>query len=288
VKPFDLDGSALKAAGRSGTQAHIAFACDPAGATFIQRQRVGYPFHLGRALHSSGDPEGMPTVYLQSCSGGLFEGDNLGLEIRAGAGCRAHVTTGASTIVHSMETAPARHRADLEVESGAFLEYLPDPTILFPRARLDSSIRVRLHPGASAIVGDSLLLHDPKGGAGLFEWLRSETRIESAEGRLLACDRFHVGGTAFSRRLPGITGTSAAQGSLFVVGANVAPDLVEALRNAMDLPGSYGGAGLLPNQSGAWTRILAVDAAALRASMFAAWSAARRMLTGTAPQYRRK
>ena len=288
MKVFDIDDPALKSAGARWAQAQITFARSPDGTTFIARQRVGYPFHLGRALHSPGDPAGMPTVYLQSCSGGLFEGDNLGLSIRAAAGSSAHFTTGASTIVHSMESAPAVHRVDLEVESGSFLEYLPGPTILFPRARLDSSVRIRLHPQASAIVGDSLLPHDPNGESGLFDWLRSETRIEAAGGRLLACDRFRVQGAAFSRRLPGITGASTAQGSLFVIGADVAAELVDALRCVLDVPGIYGGAGLLPNQAGAWARILASDAAALQAAMFAAWCAARRMLTGSAPLYRRK
>jgi urease accessory protein len=286
VKVFDLEESALKSADPGEAQAEIAFARSPDGTTYIARQKVGYPFHLGRALHSPGDPAGMPTVYLQSCSGGLFGGDDLGLRIRAGEGSSAHLTTGASTIVHSMDAVSALHRVEIEVEPAAFLEYLPDPTILFPRARLSSSVRIRVHRGASAIVGDSLLLHDPKGGSGVFEWLRSETRIETADGGLLACDRFHVEGNLFARRLPGITGACMAQGSLFVVGTGA--ELVSSLRSALDLPGVYGGAGLLPNLAGAWARILAVDAAALKAAMFATWCAARRTLTGIAPLYRRK
>src|SRR5690606_27483781 len=197
-------------------------------------------------------------------SGGLFEGDDLALSLRAGAQSQAHVTTGAATIVHGMERDPAIHRVDLDVGAGAFLEYLPDPTILFSRACLDTSVHLRLHPGATAIIGDSLLLHDPAGGGTPFGWLRSETRVESTEGRLLACDRFLVSGETFSRRLPGITGASTAQGSLFILGAGNASALVDLLRGALDQPGCYGGAGLLPNQAGAWARMLAVDAVALR------------------------
>lgn len=288
MKLLDLDGSALRRAGARQAQAEIEFARAPAGGTYIARQRVGYPFHLGRALHSPADPAGMPTIYLQSCSGGLFEGDDLALSLRAGAQSQAHVTTGAATIVHGMERDPAIHRVDLDVGAGAFLEYLPDPTILFSRACLDTSVHLRLHPGATAIIGDSLLLHDPAGGGTPFGWLRSETRVESTEGRLLACDRFLVSGETFSRRLPGITGASTAQGSLFILGAGNASALVDLLRGALDQPGCYGGAGLLPNQAGAWARMLAVDAVALRTAMFAAWSAARTVLTGAAPQHRRK
>lgn len=289
MKPFDLAGAATPAQAGSGIQASIEFARDPAGATYVSRQRVGYPFHLGRALSSPGDPAGMPTLYLQSCAGGMFDGDDLRLRIAAGAEACAHVTTGASTIVHSTDTSAACQVTELDADPGAYLEYLPDPSILFPRARLDSRVRVRLHPQATVIVGDSILLHDPRGGDGVFGWLKSETRIEDPDGRLLVCDRFQVEGDAMARGLPGITGTFAAQGSLFVATqAAPAATLVDAMRAVLTQPGVHAGAGLLPNKTGAWARILANDAAGLKAAMFAAWAAARGVLTGSPPIQRRK
>lgn len=84
----------------------------------------------------------MPTLYLQSCAGGMFEGDDLCLRIEAGAGTSAHVTSDASTIVHSMEQEAAAQCLEIRAREGAFLEYLPDPSILFPRARLDSRVQI--------------------------------------------------------------------------------------------------------------------------------------------------
>jgi urease accessory protein len=289
VKPFDLSGAALAVERPQEIHANIEFARDPGGTTYVRHQRVGYPFHLGRALRSPGDPAGMPTLYLQSCSGGIFEGDDLRLRIEAGEGAAAHVTSGASTIVHSMERKPARQRMEIHAQEGSFLEYLPDPTILFPRARLDNGVQMRVHPGSTTIVGDSLLLHDPKGANGVFDWLRSETRIEDPSGKLLACDRFWIDGSQLMRGFAGIAGTSTAQGSLFVVtGAKPAAEIVAAMRAALVVPGVYAGAALLPNRSGAWARILASDAAALKEAMFNAWSAARNLLTGAMPVQRRK
>jgi len=289
VKPFDLAGAALAAERPEEIHADIELARDCGGATYVRRQRVGYPFHLGRALSSPGDPAGMPTLYLQSCSGGIFEGDDLRLRIEGGEGSAAHVTSGAFTIVHGMERNPARQRMEIHARESAFLEYLPDPIILFPRARLDSHLHVRVHPDSSVILCDSVLLHDPKGGHGVFDWLRSETRIEDPSGKLLACDRFRIDGSQLARGLAGIAGTSTAQGTLFVVtGAKPGPELVAAMREALVLPGVYAGAALLPNRSGAWARILADDATALKAAMFNAWSASRNLLIGAMPVQRRK
>ena len=288
MNPLDADPVALAPPPQT-TQAELEFACDANGATYVHRQRVGYPFHVGRSLKMPGDPPGMATVYLQSCSGGIFEGDTLRLRIAAGEGAAAHVATAASTVVHSMESRAASQQVELHAQAGSFLEYLPDPVILFPHAKLTSGVRVRMHPGATAILGDSVLLHDPKGGGDQFDWLQSDTVIEDAAGKLLARDRFRIEGLQLARGLAGITGNWKAQGSLFVVTAAKPPaELVAAMRAALTPAGVYAGATILPNQSGAWTRILATDAAALKSALFSAWTAIRQILTGAAPMPRRK
>ena len=66
MKPFDIAGAALAAQGPHEIHADIEFARDAGGMTYVRHQRAGYPFHLGRALRSPGDPAGMATLYLQS------------------------------------------------------------------------------------------------------------------------------------------------------------------------------------------------------------------------------
>ncbi len=289
MNPLDADPAALASPRPQTAQAELEFACDANGATYVHRQRVGYPFHVGRSLKMSGDPPGMRTVYLQSCSGGIFEGDDLRLRIAAGEDAAAHIGTAASTVVHSMASQAASQRVELHAQARSLLEYLPDPVILFPRAKLTSGVRMSVHPGATIVFGDSVLLHDPKGGDDRFDWLQSETVIEDAAGKLLARDRFRIEGVQLSRGLAGITGSWKAQGSLFVVtSAKPAAELVTAMRAALTTAGVYAGVTILPNQSGAWSRILATDAAALRAAVFSAWAAIRQTLTGAAPTPRRK
>lgn len=289
MNPLDADPAALAPPRPQAAQAQLEFACDANGATYVHRQRVGYPYHVGRSLKMPGDPPNMPTVYLQSCSGGIFEGDSLCLRITAGEGAAAHVATAASTVVHSMTSQAASQQVELHAQAGSFLEYLPDPVILFPRARLTSGVRVSVHPDATVIFGEAVLLHDPKGGDGRFDWLHSDTVIEDEAGRLLARDRFRIEGVHLARRLAGITGIWKAQGSLFVVTAAKPPaELVAAMRAALVSAGIYAGATILPNQSGAWARILATDAAALKAALFSAWAVVRQTLTGAAPMPRRK
>ena len=290
MKLRDLPAEGLEPAGPLVFQADIEFARDPGGATGVCRQRVGYPFHLGRTLMMPGDPAGMATVYLQSCSGGIFQCDDLRLRIIAGTGTSAHVTSAASTVVHGMESAGARQIVEIDAAAGALLEYLPDPMILFPRARLHNGVQVRLDPQASVILGDALIRHDPKGAAGAFEFLESETVVRDRVGKLLVCDRFRCSGGDLARALPGINGAYAAQATLFALTmACPATALVGAMRRALSpIEDVYAAASALPNGAGAWVRVLARDAIGARAALHAAWAAARTEITGQAPAPRRK
>lgn len=296
MKPKDLPGDAMQPGQAGVCQADIEFGRNANGSTGLRRQRVGYPFHLGRALHLPGDPAGMPTVYLQSCSGGIFQRDDLRIRIAAGAGAWAHVTSAASTVVHGMESGGARQSVELDAAAGALLEYLPDPLILFPRARLRNSVQVRLDPQASVLLGDALILHDPRTAqdaehrGSAFELLESETIVCDPGGRLLVCDRFRISGDDLLCALPGVNGAHLAQATFFALtAARPATQLVEALRSALSpVADVYAAASALPNGAGAWVRVLARDAIGIRAALHAAWAVVRTELAGQTPAARRK
>jgi urease accessory protein len=280
-----VDGTAAPAC------AEITFARDPTtGRTYVRRQHISYPYHVCRALMFAGDPAGMATLYLQSCAGGIYRDDRLRERIVAEEGAAAHVTTQASTIVHSMDRGSARQDVLIEAAAGGIVEVLPDPFILFPQSRFASDVRIRAHESATVIVADSFICHDPAGGHAMFDRFQGDLRVEDLQGRLLMVDRVRVGGSMVAERRPGMTGGFATQGSLFVIQRQgAASALVEVLRNAVaDMPQVYAGASALPNGCGAWLRVLAADGLALRAAMSAAWQAARQTLTGQTPAPRRK
>lgn len=273
----------------------LDFARAPGGQTFLQRQYASYPFHICRVRHIDAAPAGMATLYLQTSAGGLFADDRLSTSITAAAHSAAHVTTQASTIVHRMDRANsyARHQVDIEAGDRAFLEYLSDPTILFPQAALESHLRVSWQPTATVIIGDAFLSHDPNGRDKRkpepFRWLDSELRVESPTAELLAADRFRASGDDFIDNRPGACSSFRTLGSLLVLTREPASELISALRSALrPLAGCYAGVSALPNDCGVWLRILAVDGATIRAAMLTAWGTARTQLTGQPPPPRRK
>jgi urease accessory protein len=242
----------------------------------------------------------MATVYIQCCSGGLFENDAVRARIDCGKGAKAHLTTSAATVVHSMEVGEATQAVEIVIGAGGLMEYLPDPTILFPGARLDNRVRVHLSERAVALMWDTVLTHDPAANTGganspgvsnlCRQRLRNEIIVQSSSGDLLACDRWVAGGDAGTRLVPGVLGPYRCQASFLVLGQGLQiSELVDLIRAGLDQqPGVFAGASSLPNDCGVIVRLLSADAADVRAGLHAAWNCARRLLLGAEAIARRK
>ncbi|WP_134167697.1 urease accessory protein UreD [Paraburkholderia caballeronis] len=283
-------------------QLDLRFERTRAGRTWLAWQRAGYPFHVGRRLDGARD--GDARVIVQSCSGGLFEHDRVAQRLVAADGAHARIETAAATIVHTMTDGHAASHVSIDAHPHARVAWLPEPTILFPRARFASAIDVTLHPRAAVLLADAYLTHDPARGSATFARLDASVAVRDPRGRLLALDRF-VLEPGLSGQV-GVTDAAdaagrpfAAHGGLFVlIGADAADDepgstptpggdaarevaaaLAHALAHA-DGRQAYAGAGLLPGACGAFARILAADAPALRALLSTAVEAASRALDG--------
>ena len=277
---------------RLGPQAELVFSSAPDGRTFISRQRVGYPFHITRPFYLDRDPADLLTLYLQSVSGGIYRGERLEMSLEGESGALAQVTTQSATIVHRMKDgADARQDMKIRAAEGALLEYLPDPLILFPGAKFETTLTVTVAPGASVIIQDAFTQHDSEGAGGRFERLISDTRIARADGTLLAFDRFDVGGDFGKAHLDGAGGVLyPSHGTVMAVHDGCpAEDLAACLRDALNgCQGVYAGASTLPNDCGAWGRVLAEDGHALRTALKASWQVLRTKITGAVPAVRPK
>jgi len=286
--PAKISPDLATARGRASDRLQLQFSADADGRTFLSRQYVAYPFHICRALYSDASSPELATVTIQSCSGGLYEEDRLDMEVEARAGAAAHLTTQAATVVHSMPSGSAVQSTRIRAEPRSYLEYLPDPLILFPQSSLVSTINLRVSAGAVVLVSDSFLMHDPIGAGRAFATYMSEIQIEDETGRLLAIDRMAIDGATYSSRYPGVMNDFGAQGTMIAAGTCAIPECIAGLDRIGADRGVAIGVSRLPNSAGIIVRILASDGAALRREMHYVWSAFRRALKGGEPAPQRK
>jgi urease accessory protein len=274
----------------SDPQVTLRFELDASRRTFLARKFSTYPFFLAAPFHLDRAPPGMLTAIIQSCSGGLYEGDRLALSFDAEAGAEAHITTQGATVAHPMpHGGEAQHEVRIRTAAGSLVEYLPDPLVLLPTASVRSRVEVVAEVGSTVIVGDAFLAHDPAGRGRPFRRLAVETSLRRPGATPFALERFDVTGEHVEDSWRTLGRRCTAQGSLWVCGPGSPDELAAALNRALEeVPGVHAGASTLSGGAGAIARLLADDALALGVGFRAAWRALRCALTGLPPTSRRQ
>ncbi|QMU69560.1 urease accessory protein UreD [Streptacidiphilus sp. P02-A3a] len=271
------------------------------GRTELVRRYQKSPLQIMRPLYV--DPLRPQTAftYLMSVGGGIVQADRYRIDVGCGPGTEVHLTTQAATKVYGMERGFATQLVNLDAGPGAYLEYLPDPLIPFRHARLYQRTVVTADPDATVVLGETVAAgRIARGELHAYDALALDLELRRPDGRLLAVDNQRLcpgagpGGPLGSRGSGGVLGPAVLSGhryasSLYVLtGRRPAPEIADALHDALSGTGLLHGASVLPQDCGAWLRVLADDSPRLTAALHAAWDAVRRLLTGSpAPDLRK-
>lgn len=138
---------------------------------------------------------GTPEAVLLNMAGGLTGGDRINVSITMAAGTEAMLTTAAAEkIYRARDDDAAWIQTRLDLAAGARLAWLPQPTILFDRSRLERRTDVELADG-SAFLGVECVIFGRKA---MGEEIRQGTcrdvwRVRR-EGKLIFADALRLGG----------------------------------------------------------------------------------------------
>ena len=254
------------------------------GRTVLERRLFSWPFVVTRTFHLDSVPAEMLTVILQTSSSAIHGGDHLVQSVTLAPNTAVHLTSQGATAVHRAHPGKvSMDRVTLNVGAGAFLEYLPEPRILFPGAAMNQTIDIDCAPDATAIIGDGFGIHDPNGAGAGFRSLQNCLTLCFAGGDPVLIDRSEIselprGSKAFgslvlvTRQDAGILGPLAAS-------------ITQVLRS---IDGLYGAASLLPGEAGIGVRLAGQTLQNLRLGFGLVWISFRRHLHDAAPVSRRK
>jgi urease accessory protein len=268
----------------------LDFSLGPDGKSYISHQLATYPFHVCRAHYLDPQFPGLVTLYTQSCSGGLYAGDRFTTTVHVHVGAAVHLTTQASTIMHATKGDRAVSSTAITCEDKTFLEYVPDPLILFAGARLQSNLAVVVQRSSVALIADSFLCHDPERLGRLDINYESRISIGDLDGYPLAQEKIRISDDLMSSGLVGIMGAFQAYGSVVILLPLMFRDamIARTRETASKLAEAVLGISALPNHCGLSVRILASDGVSLRKAIVAVWSDMRVTVTGHLPPVRRK
>ncbi len=110
-----------------------------------------------RVLFPAPERDDAVLAVVVTTSGGLVAGDHIALAVRAEPGAVAQITSAAAEKIYRSTGATTAISHSLTADNGAWLEYLPQETILFDGARLRRQTTVALAPGAGFLGGGILV-----------------------------------------------------------------------------------------------------------------------------------
>lgn len=129
---------------------------------------------------------------LINTSGGLVGGDRLDISVSAGANTVAMAMAQAAEKVYRSAGEDSRIDVRLSVGQDAWLEWLPQETILFDGARLRRRTTIDLKPGAKILAGEILVFGRIASGERLCQGLVREEWNVRRDGRLVWADALHL------------------------------------------------------------------------------------------------
>ena len=134
------------------------------GTVLARREHRG-PLGVQRPFYDRDDPETCQ-VYLLHPPGGLVSGDELAIDVTAGAGSRVLLTTPAATKLYRSRSgsSAAVQRVALRAERGARVEWLPQETIAYDRTHAALTTHVELAADAELIAWEVTCLGRPACG----------------------------------------------------------------------------------------------------------------------------
>jgi len=278
--------AAVGAPGKDGVL-ELTFA-STSGGTELVHDYATVPFHVSGTLGHDPHPEA-ETVFVQSPTGGVAQGDRHDVTITVEPDAVAHVSTQSSTKVQEMERNYAAADTTLSVGAGGHLDHVPEPTILHADARFCRETTLELGADATAVVSDVVVPGRLARGERFdFERYLSRLRVTGPDG-LLFEDTTHLTPAETDPTTPGVLGEFTVYGTAFVVapGRDVAA-LSDTLHEVVTAEPARAGATELPNGAGVAVRALGDRAEPVEETLHAAWDRARRaLLDAPAPSGRK-
>ncbi|WP_230531522.1 urease accessory protein UreD [Microvirga roseola] len=198
-----------------------------------------------------GEGAGLDAV-LVNTAGGIACGDRFSIEIEAQTGASVTVATPAAEKVYRSDGPVAELFVDLRLHAGAQLDWLPQETLLFDRARLARRLDVTMPEDARLTLFEAVVF----GRAARAEWVmegffEDRWRIRRG-GRLIYADTLRLEGpVADLLERPSVGKGARALATLIHVAPDAEARLEQAREQLVPVPGCDAAAG-------AWNGLLAV------------------------------
>lgn len=244
------------------------------------------PLLVQQALYFDEAMPELPICPIISVGGGILQGDRYKIDITVEKDASAQVTTQSATRVHQMDANYASQHQTLTVESGAYLEYLPDFTILYRDSRFINQTDIVVAEDATLLYGEMILAgrkHHHADERFGFDLLSMAISVRRPDGRKLFVEKLLIEKGDPSIDYPAVMkGYDAFASILCVTPPDVAARINERFETnfAEGTPRAISGVSRLPNDAGLILRTVGVESYDVRREVRRFWQIVREEVRG--------
>ena len=183
-----------------------------------------------------------PEVTFLNTSGGLTSGDRYDCAMSLGPGVRALASTQTAERAYRAKDGCATLTVAHTVGAGAWLDWLPQETILYNDASIRRDCTIDLAAGAGCLTLDTLVFGRAAMGETVSRLALFDRRTIRRDGRLITVEHLAFGDDALSSRGAAMFAGARAISTLILIGPS---DRLPAIRAALDEPGVRSGASVV-------------------------------------------
>jgi urease accessory protein len=251
------------------------------GKTSVKDQYSRVPLYTQRALYLEEALSNMAYMYIISPSGGMLQGDRYRMDITLRNHAFAHITTQGATRLYRMEKNYATQIINIDVGEDCYFEYIPDQVIPYRDSRFYQEANLRVHDNATLLYSEII----------------TPGRVASGEHfdydicYMKANAKDHTGGLKFTdvailepkkrdMKVFGVLSNHDVVGNMYIITKNKKLQEINTNVNAVlkAIPKVYGGATILPGNSGIGIRMLGNTASDLRYVIYEVVRVVRRII----------
>ncbi|MDF2960962.1 MAG: urease accessory protein UreD [Paenibacillus sp.] len=209
------------------------------GKTRLSDRYHAYPLKIAKAFPFD---NGQLGVYVMDASPGMMAGDQYVLDWRFGENTDVYITNQSYTKVHpargegmdASAARPSRQKQQLTLQRGSYVEYMPEPLMLYKDAILYSSTAICMEPGSALIYSDAVCPGRTHRGE-LFQYGLYQNHLTVSYGdELIYCNKQRVQPDAQKLNTIGSWADFTHTGSLCVFSDRVDTEFTEQLREFLE------------------------------------------------------
>lgn len=173
---------------------NLGFELDRDGKSILRELDRRAPLIVQQELYFDQELPDLPCVYILSSGGPNVDGDRYQQNITVRKNAMAYVSTGAATKLASMKYNYSGMIQNITLEEGAYLEFLPEPTIPHKNTRFACDTRMTIHPSATAVYSEIYMAGRKYHENELYQFdiLSVATHGERPDGKQLFREKFII------------------------------------------------------------------------------------------------